>query len=70
MNAARNYINLQKRNKDGKLKDKYRQLRKKKPSGKGKKKKKKVKLTTFGKILFTLIILGIIFFLYGELINY
>lgn len=63
MNAARNYINLQKRNKDGKLKDKYRQLRKKKPSGKGKKKKKKVKLTTFGKILFTLIILGIIFFL-------
>lgn len=29
MNAARNYINLQKRNKDGKLKDKYRQLRKK-----------------------------------------
>lgn len=36
---------------------------KKKPSGKGKKKKKKVKLTTFGKILFTLIILSIIFFL-------
>lgn len=36
---------------------------KKKPSGKGKKKKKKVKLTTFGKILFTLLILGIIFFL-------
>lgn len=36
---------------------------KKKPLGKGKKKKKKVKLTTFGKILFTLIILSIIFFL-------